>query len=255
MNPRHGKLVALASALTIGIAATATAGGGGVTGLAPGGRTLAGPATARIEMQATETIYTHPATNTNACVTVAGVLGAAVRMALVGSNTSTFDVPVGGSGSLCKDSLVRMDLTCLGTATCMAQWRRELATREGGPMVKCNVLAATACLLLSSSALAGCAPAGLAAGGRTLAGPGVTAVAANTPATVYGDPSGNSNTCVTVVNAGTAAVRLSLTDGGTPSTIDVPVGDSGALCKDSTQQVDLTCLAAMCRANWRVDRY
>src|SRR5262249_53589681 len=56
MNPRHGKLVALVSALTIGVAATATAGGGGVTGLAPGGRTLAGPAMARIEMQATDTI-------------------------------------------------------------------------------------------------------------------------------------------------------------------------------------------------------
>ena len=122
MKPKHGKLVALASALTIGIAATAMA-GGAPTGLAPGGRTLAGPATARIAMQATETVYTHPATATNACVTVAGVVGAPVRMSLVGGNTSTFDVPVGGSGSLCKDSLVRMDLTCLGTATCLAQWR------------------------------------------------------------------------------------------------------------------------------------
>jgi len=123
MNPRHGKLVALVSALTIGVAATATAGGGGVTGLAPGGRTLAGPAMARIEMQATDTIYTYPSTGTNSCVTVAGVLGASVRMSLVGNTTSTFDVPVGGSGSLCKDNLVRMDLTCLGTVTCLAQWR------------------------------------------------------------------------------------------------------------------------------------
>jgi hypothetical protein len=122
-------------------------------------------------------------------------------------------------------------------------------------MVKCNVLAATACLLLSSAALAGAAPSGLAAGGRTLAGPGVMAAAASASATLYGDPSGNSNTCVTVVNAGTATVRLSMTDGGTPATIDVPVGDSGALCMDSTQQVDLICPGAMCRANWRVDRY
>src|SRR5215831_13990432 len=90
MNPRHGKLVALVSALTIGVAATATAGGGGVTGLAPGGRTLAGPAMARIEMQATDTIYTYPSTGTNSCVTVAGVLGASVRMSLVGNTTSTF---------------------------------------------------------------------------------------------------------------------------------------------------------------------
>lgn len=123
-------------------------------------------------------------------------------------------------------------------------------------MVKYSVLAATAALLLSSSALAGGAPAGLAAGGRTLAGPGVTIVAANASATVYGDPSGNSDACVTVVNTGTAAVRLSMDDGGTPATIDVAVGDSGALCKDSTQQVDLICLgvSGSCRANWRLDR-
>ena len=46
-------------------------------------------------------------------------------MTLVGpaASTATFDVAAGGTGSLCKDQLLRMDLTCLGGTSCTTQWR------------------------------------------------------------------------------------------------------------------------------------
>ncbi len=124
-------------------------------------------------------------------------------------------------------------------------------------MLKSNHIALVAALVLgmASPALAA-KTSGLTAGGNTLAGPGTTNLGLNATATVYTDTSGNSDTCVTVVNAGKSAVRLSVVD-ATPSTtnIDLAIGASGALCRDETTRVDLTCLgASSCSAQWRVDR-
>ncbi len=118
------KSIALAAALILGMAGTAMAAKSG--GLSAGGRTLAGPATSNLAAGATETVYTHAATNTDACGTVVNASKAsAVRMTLVGpaASTAIFDVSAGGSGSLCKDQLIRMDLTCLGGDSCSTQWR------------------------------------------------------------------------------------------------------------------------------------
>ena len=116
--------IALLVALFLGMAGPATAAKSG--GLSAGGRTLAGPGTTNLAVGATETVYTHAATNTDACATVVNASKAsAVRMTLVGpaASTATFDVAAGASGSLCKDQLIRMDLTCLGGDACSAQWR------------------------------------------------------------------------------------------------------------------------------------
>src|SRR5262245_33829295 len=117
--------IALLTALTLALAGSAMAATKG-GGLAPGGRTLAGPGTTNLASGATATVYTHAATSTDACGTIANASKAsAVRMTLVGpaASTATFDVAAGGTGSLCKDQLIRMDLTCLGGDACSAQWR------------------------------------------------------------------------------------------------------------------------------------
>jgi hypothetical protein len=119
--------IALVVALILGMAGPALAGGASTGGgLTAGGRTLAGPAALSVGPGLTATVYTHAATNTNACGTVAASSkGSAVRMTLVGlaASTATFDVAAGGAGSLCKDQLIRMDVTCLGTTACGTQWR------------------------------------------------------------------------------------------------------------------------------------
>ena len=93
------------------------------------------------------------------------------------------------------------------------------------------------------------------AGGNTLAGPGAASVALNATQTVYTDASGNSDACVTVVNAG-GPIRLSMVnDAPNTVSIDLATGVSGALCRDATTQVDLVCLGgSTCSAQWRVDR-
>ncbi len=110
-------------------------------------------------------------------------------------------------------------------------------------------------LVLAAPALAASAPA-LTAGGHTLAGPGTANLGLNGTTTVYTDASANADTCVTVVNGGKSAVRLSITnDVPNVSSIDVAIGASGALCRDSTKQVDLICIGtSTCSAQWRVDR-
>lgn len=123
--------------------------------------------------------------------------------------------------------------------------------------MKSNPIAlATALLLaLATPAFAASAPA-LTAGGHTLAGPGSVNLALNATQTVYTDASANADTCVTVVNSGKATVRLSITnDVPNTTSIDVLAGASGALCRDSTEQVDLLCVGpSSCTAQWRLDR-
>ncbi len=118
--------IALVAALILGMSGPALAGGSSSSGLGAGGRTLAGPAALTVGASLTVTVYTHAANQTNACGTVANSSkGSSVRMTLVGpaASTATFDVAAGGTASLCKDQLLRMDLTCLGGTSCTMQWR------------------------------------------------------------------------------------------------------------------------------------
>lgn len=115
----------LVGACVLGLAGTALA--ITIAPLTTGGRTLAGPGKTTIAANATETVYTHVSTNTDACTTVINSSRAAnVRITLVGpaASTVTLDVAFGTAGTLCHDGVVRMDLTCLSeTAACATQWR------------------------------------------------------------------------------------------------------------------------------------
>jgi len=116
--------IALVAALILGMAGPAVAAKS--VPLTAGGRTLAGPGTTSLAGNATQTVYTHSTTNTDACGTlINGSKTTSMRLTLVGpaASTATWDVVPGGSGTLCKDGLVRMDLTCLGGDSCSAQWR------------------------------------------------------------------------------------------------------------------------------------
>jgi len=106
---------------------------------------------------------------------------------------------------------------------------------------------------LAATALAA-PPAGLTAGGRTIAGPGSLSLALNATDTIYTDGSGNTDLCGTVVNTGKESpVRLSLTGGGTVS-IDVAAGHSGSLCRNSVTSATVLCLGpSSCAAQWRLD--
>ncbi len=119
-------------------------------------------------------------------------------------------------------------------------------------MRKCNGIALAAILMLAWAAPAlAAAPAGLTAGGRTLAGPGAINLAVNATATVFSN--GNRNACATVANVGKSAVTLA-TVGGSTSTIDVPAGATGTLCKAAMTTVNLTCIGTdACTSQWRVD--
>lgn len=98
--------------------------------------------------------------------------------------------------------------------------------------------------------------AGLQSGGNTIAGPAAVGLAPNAVQIVFTDDSGNSDACTTVTNAGRGAVRISVTGNGS-GTMDVAIGQTSAICRDSVSEVSLTCLAvspATCTAQWRVDR-
>ena len=119
------KSIALVTAMILGIAGPAIAAPS--ASLAPGGRTIAGPGTINIAVTLTQTVYTHIATNTDACATVInGSRSSAVRITLVGPAASTvnLDVAAGATSTLCHDGVVRMDLSCVADAmSCTAQWR------------------------------------------------------------------------------------------------------------------------------------
>lgn len=115
----------LVAAAVFGFASTAMA--QSAAPLTTGGRTMAGPGRTPIAANATETVYTHVATNTDACATaINNSRSTPVRITLVGpaASTVTLDLAAGTAGTLCHDGVVRMDLTCLSeTAACTAQWR------------------------------------------------------------------------------------------------------------------------------------
>jgi hypothetical protein len=119
---------------------------------------------------------------------------------------------------------------------------------------KTMMAAAIAIASLGSPALAATVPA-LAAGGRTIAGPGLVKVPKTMIATVMSNYFGN-DACVTVVNLG--ATDLTINTAGTgPSATVVAAHQSTSLCQPALTGVTLTCdgsQSADCLAAWRVDR-
>jgi len=108
--------------LTLGLAGSAAA-AGSAGGLAPGGRTVAGPASLQMAATATERIFSDSNASSNVCVTVAVAgKGGSVTMNLTGSSTPSAVVPPGGSKALCVDSAQFVDLDC-GASNCSVQWR------------------------------------------------------------------------------------------------------------------------------------
>jgi|JI10StandDraft_1071094.scaffolds.fasta_scaffold400823_2 hypothetical protein len=108
------------------LAATSPAFAAPSASLATGGRTLAGPGKNTVAAGTTQTLYTHPAINTDVCTTVVnGSKASLLRITLVddSANETLLEVAAGTTAALCEDNVTRMDLTCLGTSNCTAQWR------------------------------------------------------------------------------------------------------------------------------------
>ena len=117
------------------------------------------------------------------------------------------------------------------------------------------VLFAALALTAATPAAAGHSAA-LTTGGTTIGGPLSLTFVADGVMSVFSDPGGNSDACTTVLNTGRASVRISVTGNGN-SSVDVPAGGSGALCREQVSLVDLTCLAVApsnCAVQWRLDR-
>lgn len=122
--------------------------------------------------------------------------------------------------------------------------------------MKGHALFAATLLALAGPATAVTPPA-LTAGGRTIAGPGKTTIAANVAETVYVHAATNTDACATVTNLSRAdAVRITLVGPAASTvTLDLAVGATSTLCHGGVVRMDLTCLAqtASCSAQWRVD--
>jgi hypothetical protein len=114
--------IALAAALILAMAAPAVA--GTTAGLVAAGNTLAGPGAASVALNATQTVYTDAAANSDVCTTVVNA-GGPIRLSMVddGPSTVSIDLASGASGALCRDAMTRVDLVCLGGSGCNAQWR------------------------------------------------------------------------------------------------------------------------------------
>ena len=93
----------------------------------------------------------------------------------------------------------------------------------------------------------------LTAGGKTIAGPGSTAIAVGDTVTIV-DGLDNEEICVTVVNRGKDQVRLDLIEAGATS-VTVAAGTTATLC-GQTDSVDLVCTGDSkgCTVTWRADK-
>jgi hypothetical protein len=119
----------------------------------------------------------------------------------------------------------------------------------------------THCLLAAVILLAPAAPSlaagkglNLAAGGRTIAGPGMVQLAMGAQVRVHEDPTVNRDVCVTVANTGSAQLTLTLTGDTNPSTT-LEAGVSKALCVANVHYVDVSCTGVnACTGQWRVDQ-
>ncbi len=96
--------------------------------LTTGGRTLAGPGNTKIAVAGTTTVYTHPEIDKDVCATVINSSpsqSSIVRITLVDefANQTLLELAKGRTGTLCEDSVTRMDLSCIGETSCTASWR------------------------------------------------------------------------------------------------------------------------------------
>jgi hypothetical protein len=116
------------------------------------------------------------------------------------------------------------------------------------------LVAAVLLVAAGAPALAAGKTGGLAAGGRTISGPGSLQLAIGAQARVHEDPTVNRDVCVTLVNTGRSQLTMTLTGDTTPSTTFDP-GVSKALCVGNVHYVDVSCTGvSACSAQWRVDQ-
>ena len=114
------------------------------------------------------------------------------------------------------------------------------------------ILAAALAVAWAGPAAAG-SKSSLAAGGRTIGGPGDSTIAASATETVASQV--GSDGCATVVNTGNAAVDLSLIGNGT-ATVNVASRKTVVLCRSSLATVNIICQAvgsSTCSVSWRID--
>jgi hypothetical protein len=95
--------------------------------------------------------------------------------------------------------------------------------------------------------------AALAAGGKTLGGPGTFEAGPDGTARIFQALTGVvPNLCVTVRNLSNSQIRISV---NTATSTDVDAGISHTACVGSPFSIDLRCRqGTLCRAVWRVDR-
>jgi hypothetical protein len=131
----------------------------------------------------------------------------------------------------------------------------EGSVKKETPMRVTHFLVAAALLLTPGApAMAAGKAGGLAAGGRTVAGPGSLQLAMGAQERVHEDPTMNRDVCVTLVNTGSSQLTLTLTGDTTPSTT-VNQGVTKALCVANVHFVDVSCTGTnACNAQWRVDQ-
>lgn len=116
------------------------------------------------------------------------------------------------------------------------------------------LLAAALLLAPAAPVLAAAKGPNLVAGGRTLAGPGVVALAMGGSLRVHEDPTVNRDVCVTLANTGSSQLTLLLTGDTTPS-VTVESGATRSMCVGNVHYVDVSCTGAnSCSGQWRVDQ-
>jgi hypothetical protein len=105
---------------------------------------------------------------------------------------------------------------------------------------------------LAAPAFAG--PATMPTGGRTIAGPGTTTLAASAEETILSGLPGN-DVCATVTNSGSSAVQLTIVGSG-QGQVSIATRKTLTLCRENAQSITLVCQAVgsgSCSATWRVD--
>ena len=105
---------------------------------------------------------------------------------------------------------------------------------------------------LAAPAFAG--PATMPTGGRTIAGPGTTTLAASAEETILSGLPGN-DLCATVTNSGNSAVQLTIVGSG-QGQVAIASRKTLALCRENATTISLLCQAVgsgSCTATWRVD--
>ena len=117
-----------------------------------------------------------------------------------------------------------------------------------------RLLVVTSLLLLNAGPAMAAAKGGLAAGGRTVSGPGSFQLDMGAQVRIHEDPVANRDVCVTLVNTGSSQLTLALT-GATNPTTTVNAGEQKALCVGNVEHADVSCTGTnSCTGQWRVDQ-